>query len=877
MMAQFLEIKEQHPDCLLFYRMGDFYELFFDDAVKASEALDITLTKRGKHLDEDIPMCGVPVHSADSYLARLIKKGFRVAVCEQTEDPSEAKKRGSKSVVKRDVVRLVTAGTLTEEALLDARAHNYLVALARAEGVYALAWVDVSTGDFLTGPTTPAALEADLARLSPGEVILPEALMTDDSLNGPLEDWQTILTPLPGGAFQSARAAEHLQHLFNVSSLDGFGTFSRADLAACGGLLAYLEDTQKGVMPQLRPPRRVESQATLAIDAATRRSLELTRTQSGERTGSLLATIDETVTGAGARLLGEHLSAPLTDPDDINHRLDAVAYFLDHPALMATLRDALKAAPDLERALSRLSVGRGGPRDLMAIAQGLTQAGAIKTHLSDAAADASLTGQPRNITLAADDLGDHNSMVDMLTRALVPEPPLMARDGGFIAPGFDDALDEYRLLRDESRQLIAALQSQYRDHTGVASLKVRHNNVLGYYIEVPAAHGDKLMSAPLNETYIHRQTMAGAVRFNTTELADLDSKISRAADQALATELALFADLTTKVTANWAAISLAARALAALDVATANAFLASAQNYCRPVVDESAAFTVEGGRHAVVEAALLKQGNTSFIANDCDLGSEQRLWLVTGPNMAGKSTFLRQNALIAIMAQMGAYVPAARAHIGTVDRVFSRVGASDDLARGRSTFMVEMVETAAILNQATDRSLVILDEIGRGTATYDGLSIAWAAVEHLHDINKSRALFATHYHELTALTGTLAALSPHTMRVKEWEGEVVFLHEVAPGAADRSYGIQVAKLAGLPAPVISRAQTVLTELEQGETSGTVRELANDLPLFSTHLEKDAPLQHGPSPAEEALEAINPDDLTPREALEWLYRLKTMKP
>ncbi len=871
MMAQFLGIKEQYPDCLLFYRMGDFYELFFDDAVKAAEALDITLTKRGKHLGEDIPMCGVPVHAADSYLARLIKKGFRVAVCEQTEDPAEAKKRGSKSVVARDVIRLVTAGTLTEEVLLDARAHNYLTALARAEGRLALAWLDMSTGDFFAGPTTIEDLEADLARLQPGELLVPDTLGAADGFADAFDEWHEALTPMPAGLFGSARGEDLLKVQFNVASLDGFGSFSRAEHAAAGALVGYLDDTQKGNLPQLRPPQRVEAQATVAIDAATRRSLELVRSQTGERSGSLLATIDETVTGAGARLLADHVSAPLTDPDAINDRLDMVAWFLDQQVLMAQMRDALRACPDLERALSRLTVGRAGPRDLKAVGQGLAQGGIIQQMILSSGPD--LSPPPKGVMLAADDLGDHAVMIDTLAAALVEDPPLITRDGGFVAEGFSKDLDEQRQLRDDSRQLIAGLQASYRDHTGINSLKVRHNNVLGYYIEVPAAHGDVLMQPPMNETYIHRQTMAGAVRFNTTELAELDSKISRAADRALALELRIFEELSAKVTANWAAISLAARALAALDVAAAMGHLAATRNWCRPKVDHSLAFQIEGGRHAVVEAALKVDGNSSFVSNASDLGEDQRLWLVTGPNMAGKSTFLRQNALIAVLAQAGIYVPASSAHIGVVDRVFSRVGASDDLARGRSTFMVEMVETAAILNQATDRSLVILDEIGRGTATYDGLSIAWAAVEHLHDVNKSRALFATHYHELTALAGKLNALATYTMRVKEWEGSVVFLHEVAPGTADRSYGIQVAKLAGLPNPVISRAQTVLERLESDERT-TAADLADDLPLFSTHV-AEAPASAAPSAVEEALSEIDPDDLTPRDALEALYRLRQL--
>ena len=875
MMSQYLEIKGQYPDCLLFYRMGDFYELFFTDAVKASEALDITLTKRGRHQGDDIPMCGVPVHAADGYLARLIRKGFRVAVCEQIEDPAEARKRGGKSVVKRDVVRLVTAGTLTEDALLDARSHNYLAALGRAEGGLALAWLDMSTGDFCTGPTTPDDLEADLARLQPGELLVPETLGAVAEVREALDAWHTALTPLASVRFNSQRGEDVLKRQFSVASLDGFGAFSRAELAAAGALVAYLDDTQKGELPRLRPPQRVEAHATMAIDAATRRSLELTRNQQGERGGTLLSCIDRTVTGAGARLLADRLSSPLTDPDGINERLDAIAWFMERPAVAGRLREALRACPDLERALSRLSVGRGGPRDLLSVAQALTQADEIRRLIGRAAEAEPLSRAPKAIAMAVEDLGSHGALVGMLMRALVEDPPLIARDGGFVAPGHDPMLDEFRTLRDQSRQLIAGLQGRYKDHTGVASLKVKHNNVLGYFIEVPANHGEKMLKPPLNEVYIHRQTMAGAVRFNTTDLAELDSKISRAADQALARELQIFEELSARVTADWAAISLAARALAVIDVSAALAHLAAAHNYCRPEIDDGLSFEIRGGRHPVVEAAVAAQSQASFVANDCDLGEGKRLWLVTGPNMAGKSTFLRQNALITILAQMGSYVPATSAHMGVVDRLFSRVGASDDLARGRSTFMVEMVETAAILNQATKRSMVILDEIGRGTATYDGLSIAWAAVEHLHDVNRSRGLFATHYHELTALAGKLDALAPHTMKVKEWQGEVVFLHEVGPGAADRSYGIQVAKLAGLPSAVISRAQAVLEKLETGEQSGAVAALADDLPLFSAHLKRAAPAPVKASPVAEALAAVNPDDLTAREALDLVYRLRGM--
>ncbi len=890
MMAQFLEIKAAHPDCLLFYRMGDFYELFFDDAAAAAEILDIALTKRGKHLGADIPMCGVPVHSHEAYLSKLIRTGRKVAICEQMEDPAEARKRGGKAVVRRDVIRVVTPGTITEDGLLDPRAHNYLACVAEAGGAMALAWVEISTGAFAVRPVDARRLGAALADLAPGEILLSDRLLERPELFELWGDWKGALSPLPAARFQSTAGEARLKAAFGVAALDAFGTFGRADLAAAGALVDYVEATQKGRLPRLEPPRRLAEGASLEIDAATRRNLELTRTLTGERKGSLLAVVDRTVTGAGARLLERWLSAPLTDPASIQERLDAVAALVDGAAARERLRERLRQVPDVERALSRLALGRGGPRDLAMLRDALTQVPGLRAGL-DEGLNGTLDGHGLPALLAdqARDLGHHDALVDRLTRALVAEPCLLAREGGFIAPGYHPGLDELRDLRDESRRLIAVLQTRMVEQTGIGALKVRQNNVLGFFVEVPSRHADRLM-AP-DSGYIHRQTMANAARFTTVELSELESKVKGAGDKALALEQELFADLVAEVTARADAIALAARALAALDVLAGLAEVAVARRFTRPIVDDSTAFTVTGGRHPVVEAALEAGEGGAFVGNDCDLGPEHRLWLVTGPNMAGKSTFLRQNALIVLLAQMGGFVPAESAHVGVVDRLFSRVGAADDLARGRSTFMVEMVETATILNQASGRSLVILDEIGRGTATYDGLSIAWATLEHLHGVNRCRALFATHYHELTALSGRLERLACHTMRVREWRDHIVFLHEVAPGVADRSYGIHVARLAGLPAAVIGRAQEVLERLEAGGEGSTVtaEALAADLPLFAAAVqaaparraapppapvpEPEAPVSAGPSPVDEALAALNPDDLTPREALEALYRLK----
>jgi len=865
MMAQYLALKAQHADYLLFYRMGDFYELFFADAAKAAEALDIALTKRGKHAGEDIPMCGVPVHAAESYLEKLIRKGHRVAVCEQVEDPAEAKKRGAKSVVKREVVRLVTPGTLTEDSLLEARASNLLAALGRSGADFAIASADMSTGEFSVAAVGQMEISTELARLSPRELLVPDALLAQEELAALFKSLGAALSPLPGSRFDSANGERALKTHYNVQSLDGFGSFSRAELSAAGSLIAYLELTQKGAKVALQRIARVSPAHFMGIDAATRRNLELTQTLSGQRSGSLLAQIDRTVTASGARLLSSRLAAPLTDVAQIEARHDAVESFSKDSELRRKAREALRAAPDIARALGRLSVARGGPRDLANLRDGVKAARSLRDQLGQARpggeAATAIEAMTQNIAAVS-------RLSDRLEFLLVDEPPYLSRDGGFIKSGAHAPLDEFRALRDESRRVIAGLEGKYRTQSGVAQLKIKHNGVLGYFIEVSQQHADKLMAD--KETFRHRQTMAGAVRFSTDELASLASRISEAAESALVLEASLFDEMSMLALEHGEQLSAIADALATLDVASALGELAIAQRYVRPGIDKGLGFKIERGRHPVVEAALQSVNAGPFVPNDCDLSgnSKGRLWLVTGPNMAGKSTFLRQNALIAILAQMGSFVPAESAHIGIVDRLFSRVGAGDDLAAGRSTFMVEMVETAAILNQATPRSLVILDEIGRGTATYDGLAIAWAAAEHLHETNKSRALFATHYHEMVALVERLKMMAAYTMKVREWNDSIVFLHEVVSGTADRSYGIHVAKLAGLPDAVVARAEEVLRALEEGREGHKPLAKIDDLPLFGA----TAP-QPKISSVEDELRKVEPDALTPKQALEVLYELK----
>jgi DNA mismatch repair protein MutS len=852
MMAQYLTLKAEAGDCMLFYRMGDFFELFFDDARAAAACLDIALTARGEHEGEPIPMCGVPIHAAEAYLARLIKGGFRVAIAEQTESPADAKKRGSKSVVNRAIVRVVTAGTLTEEALLDSRAANWLVAVAKAGERFGVAAADISTGRFELGSVPPAALDAELARLCAAEIIAPEPIAGVE------------VQPRTAG-FDSLAAEARMKARFEVATLDGFGSFDRAALAAAGGLLTYLDEVAKESLPFLRPPVARSSADHMMIDAATRESLELTASTGGTRAGSLLAAVDRTVTGAGARLLAADIGAPLLHRESVEARLDLVSLFERDSGARETLRRQLKALPDIGRALGRLVARRGCPRDLGQLRDGLNEARRLHARL------AGMADQPALLAALLPALTGHGGLVDLLTRALVPSPPIDAAQGGYIAEGYDAALDELRSAGGEGRRAIASLEARYRAQTGVTALKIRHNGVLGYHIEVPARHADQLMAA--DSGFTHRQTLAGVVRFNAPDLHEQALRVGQAGAHALAAEGAHLEELIGAALARAEPIAAAADALARLDVAAGLAERAAEGGWSRPLFVDHACFDIAGGRHPVVEAAV-QAGGGRFVANDCTLSEDERLWLVTGPNMGGKSTFLRQNALIAVLAQAGSFVPAARATMGLVDRLFSRVGASDNLARGRSTFMVEMVETAAILAQATEKSFVILDEVGRGTSTYDGLAIAWAVVEAVHDRNRCRCLFATHYHELTRLAERLDALSLHHVRAREWKGDLVLLHELAKGPADRSYGLAVAKLAGLPAPVLARAKSVLAKLEQGRAAtGGIAAGLDDLPLFAAAAAAEAEAE--PDPLHAALAEVDADALAPREALDLVYRLKKL--
>lgn len=872
-MVQYLAIKAQQDDALLFFRMGDFYELFFEDAVRAAEILDITLTSRGEHDGAPIPMAGVPYHAAEGYLARLIKAGERVAVCEQTETPAEAKKRGSKSIVNREIVRIVTPGTITEESLLSARQGQALVAIAvSAAGTEAaFAACDVSTGYFEIRGVAPNALSETLGALPIQELLMTERDAERELVQNMSEALRPPTTYRPSTAASAKSGERLLKDAFKIAAIDAFGVFSKVELAAVGVLLDYLTLTQAGTEIRLDPPQRGPSQAVLAIDPATRASLEIDVALNGSKQGTLLATIDRTLTAPGARLLAARLARPETERLAISARHDAIAYFLANDHLREAIRAALKTAPDLERARSRIRLGRGGPRDLAAITAALSAGENAVAEIARAQ-----TNPPDLIEMALEALTLANypelaALAQDLKRALSDELPSLARDGGFIAAGWDTPLDEARVLKSDSRQIIAELQTKYAEQTGISALKIKFNNVLGYFIDVSARHADPMLQAPLAETFIHRQTLASNVRFSTTELSELAGRISRAEDIAKARELAIFETFCQRVEALSAPLSDAAHALAELDLAAAGAEWASEVGAVRPTLSDDPVFEAEGLRHPVVEAALRKQGD-GFTSNSARLDARgetaPRLALVTGPNMAGKSTYLRQTCLAVILAQAGLYVPARELVLGLADRVFSRVGASDDLSRGRSTFMVEMVETAAILSQATPHSFVILDEVGRGTSTYDGLAIAWAAVEHLHNTNKCRALFATHYHELTGLAEDLPSAANLSLRAKEWKHELVFLHDVQDGPADRSYGVQVARLAGLPARAVKRAEQVLKRLE------TAPDAVESLPLFAAATETDNDMPEPPDhPALNLLEDLNPDSLSPREALDMIYKLK----
>lgn len=819
-MEQYLNLKAQYKDHLLFYRLGDFYELFFDDAIKAAKLLNIVLTKRGNSCRQEIPMCGVPAHSSESYLHKLIDLGFKVAICDQLETADEAKKRGYKSIVKRDVVRVVTPGTIIEDSLLEDKSNNYLASIVEQNDEYAISWLELSTGKFFHTLTSLKALDSDLLRISPRELLISEKFTEDEKIRSILKNYKISITQHAQSFFEYSKSHRTLCEFYKIRELGSIGNFSKVEIMACGALLEYVRVTQRGSIPRLEFPKTYKQQNFMLIDTSARRNLELFSTQFGEKKGSLISVIDHTVTASGGRLLKQMLASPLACSKAINLRLSTAQFFVNNHDSRRKIREILSNIPDIERSLSRLILGRGSPKDMNLLKIGLgktlelseflckiesgengslPQQYVIQTEIQPASrAGITVKSDESELSTIHKSLGNHKDLFELLNSAILDNNLSSVKEGGFIHSKYNSELSELSYILNNSNKLVTKLRESYRDLTGIAALKILHNNILGYYVEVSANH--KITS----DIFIHRQSLANSMRYTTNELKELENKILTARDAAIGLEMKIFSELCSEVAKESEKIALAANALAKLDIRTAFAELAVQNNYVKPIIDDSKEFNICSGRHPVVEV------NDKFIANSINLAG---IHLITGPNMAGKSTFLRQNALIAILAHMGSFVPAESAHIGVIDKIFSRVGATDNITAGYSTFMVEMIETATIVNQATDRSLVILDEIGRGTGVYDGLSIAQAVIEHIHNVNKCRAIFATHYHELTKVSKYLKNVKCFCVKIREWNGEVIFLHEVIEGIADESYGIHVAKLAGFPDSVLNRASEVFEELK----------------------------------------------------------------
>lgn len=901
MLRHFLQVKQAHPDALIFYRMGDFYELFFEDAVEAAPILGIALTSRGKHQGEAIPMAGVPVRAAKGYLHKLIEAGFKVAICEQMEDPAEAKKRGSKAVVERKVIRIITPATLTEEDLLDPVSARRLVAIYAANNgkIWGLASADISTGEFLTREAQSDGLIDLLAMLSPSELIASDL----DLARPELLEVETIIRikTHPAGLAKASpsQGKQRLKAQFGVAAIEALEGDKKHLFGACDLLLHYLEHTQQAEKTSLALPALLTSEKQLMMDAATRRSLEIDRSANGSNKGSLFAAINQTRTAAGARLLRERLHRPSRDLKEIRSWHERVEFFTANEQLRSELRQLLRGFPDLVRALSRFQMDRWGPRDLLVMRDGLQgsiQINAIFTAISEQTAELSLEGSKKNLETGLDFSKELLAFAQQLDAALSDKPPLKRNEGGSLRSSYDAEMDRYQLLKSDARKELSKLQASYATMTGVVGLKIKFNGVLGYFIEVTPRHGDALDSFDGEVKFEHRQSLKSAARFTTEALRNLQEEIEGAENRALELELAIITQFANEIIRQSAALRAIAEAVAKLDLDSANAHWAIENQACRPQLVSEPIFEAQGLRHPAVETALQRE-HEKFTPNNVELDASakekaQRLLVITGPNMAGKSTYLRQAAIMAIMAQAGCFVPARSAKLGLVDQLFSRVGASDDLSRGRSTFMTEMVETATILARATEQSLVIMDEIGRGTATYDGLAIAWAVAQYLHDENACRALFATHYHELAELAQALPHADNAHLRAREWQDSLIFLHEVAKGPADRSYGIQVAKLAGVPMPVLQQAGRLLAEFEQNRHTAKpevnrIRPESEqeELPLFGADQDSTArPVANQVTAPADAtnqamldlcsqLQALSPDDLTPRHALELLFSLR----
>ncbi|MBW2658773.1 MAG: DNA mismatch repair protein MutS [Deltaproteobacteria bacterium] len=873
MLQQYFEIKEQHEDSILFYRMGDFYEMFFEDAVEASKILGITLTSRNKKSDSlQVPMCGIPYHAAQTYLAKLVKSGRRVAICEQTEDPAQAK-----GIVKREVVRIISPGVVTDSALLDDKSNNYICAITLRENsartLWGAAFLDLSTGEFLVGEFTTERNNFEdvidqISRLTPSEILTNRE--RDEAVDKLLDSVTVLLpdisvTEREGDLFQLSACRDLLLEHFNTITLDGFGCahFS-AGIISAGVLLDYAQETQKTSIDHIEKLTPLDLKSILQIDDSSRRNLELTQTIIGaSRQGSLLSVIDQTCTPMGARLLKSNLLFPLQDTGRINDRLDAVTFFYKNSGLRDKLRTLLGTVYDLERLNSRMILGSGNARDLLAMKNSLAQLPPLYSLLSECD-----TSKLIEIYRGFDILEDLHQLLD---RSIAADPPVTVREGRLIKEGYNPELDELILLLRDGKQMILDLEARERESTGISKLKIGYNRVFGYFIEV-----SRIQAAKVPEYYIRKQTLVNAERFITPELKEFEVKVIGAEDRRIELEYQLFLDVRSRMTKSSSRILRMARILSQIDFLAANAETAQLYNYRRPQINTGDDIEIIEGRHPVIERSL---PSGKFVPNDIILNqTSDEVLIITGPNMAGKSTVLRQTALIVLLAQMGSYVPAEKAKIGVVDRIFTRVGAMDDLRRGQSTFMVEMSETANILNNATPKSLVVLDEIGRGTSTYDGLAIAWAVAEELVNKNNRgvKTLFATHYHELIELAKSHKRVKNYSITVREWQNSIIFLHKLTRGGTSRSYGIQVAALAGVPDHVVKRASEILQDIEKENLDQTKTSPKSFRKQKKKHHPSQLPLF--PSPANPHLELLNtvdPDELTPRQALEFLYKIKLL--
>jgi DNA mismatch repair protein MutS len=866
MMQQYLDVKKRYNDYLLFYRMGDFFELFYDDAITASKALDIVLTRRGKAQGADIPMCGVPHHACENYLNKLIKLGHKVAICDQMETPEEAKKRGGyKAVVKRDVIRVVTPGTLTEDTLLDASATNYLLALNLGKaGIIALAWCDISTGEIYFSSVKNENIFSEIERINPKEIIINDDILNDKNFSDLLNNYRKILSSHSKSFFDANKAERKLKEVFKVAALDAFGSFEKEELGSLGALMEYIEITQVGKLPRFSAPKKSEEKTFLEIDSSSFSSLEIFRSASGETAHSLYGMLNETNTNAGARLLQKTLARPLINKKHIDARLDAVEFFTKNDTILNNVRGILKTIPDFERIISRIHLGRSNPRDLGALRDGLKSA----LRLVEIFSFNNSTKIPAEIKENISGIANFDSLINLLDNAIIDLPPINLNEGGFIKPGFNAKLDDYRNTKQNSENIKTGLQDKYIKETGINSLKIKDNNVIGMFIEITASHLDKI---PAN--FLHRQTTANYVRYTTEDLRKVENEIINSANYAINLELEIYQNLINEIILFSENIIKTSVSISNTDLISSFAFLAIKNNFSKPEILNSNDLIIENGRHPIVEGSLKNQKEKQeFIGNSLSLTSNKKIWLITGPNMSGKSTFLRQNALIIILAQIGCFVPAENAKIGVVDKIFSRVGASDNLAKGHSTFMVEMIETASILNNATENSFIILDEIGRGTATFDGLAIAWATLEFLHDNARARCLFATHYHELNSLTKELKNLVSYTTQIKEWNGDIIFMHKIIPGEASSSYGIHVAKLAGMPRNVIERANEILAILTKENKTNSVDIISNNLPLFVAQKTAETGLNPEETEILNQLKKSDINNLSPIQAFNLLVEL-----